>query len=651
MILRCLLLPLCCCLLIVNSLCAAEKIAPLDELVRSDVLSLKPTVQMDLTKKGEPLSELIYGQFIEHLGRCIYGGIWAEMLEDRKFFFPVGSPESAWYPIYQCPINMNSDQPFVGEHTPESIAGNEPRWLGVAQKGLAVKKGMKYPGYAWIKATEGIEQVEIHLHWSPVHEEFSRFTFPVQTGDYYKIEYEFESPVDYDDVEIEIAAYGKNGSFFVGTASLMPGDHVQGMRADTLALLKELNAPIYRWPGGNFVSGYDWKDGTGERDRRPPRKNPAWLGVEHNDFGINEFMLFCKILGTEPYIAVNTGDGDVANALAELEYVNGSADSNWGKKRAEEGQVEPYKVKWWGLGNEMYGDWQIGHIPVSEYVKRHNLFADAFRKADSSIRLIGVGAVGKWDETFIPGCAHNMDDISEHFYVQDKRNVGAHVQLVPNEIRRIANAHREYRKTMPELKGKDIKIALDEWNYWYGPYLFGELGTRYFQKDGLGIAAGLHEFARQSDLFIMANYAQTVNVIGCIKTDKKNAQFETTGLVLKLYRKEFGSIPVATEIIGDKTSSIDVQGMLSEDGKWLSVAIVNPFAFPIELTLEGVFEQFDPEKAEKFVIADPENNPKSYNDPGQPQRIEIVHSTASLKNGVVGVQPYSVTLLKFPNKK
>jgi alpha-N-arabinofuranosidase len=121
------------------------------------------------------------------------------------------------------------------------------------------------------------------------------------------------------------------------------------------------------------------------------------------------------------------------------------------------------------------------------------------------------------------------------------------VSQLPNQIRRIPNAHREYRRTIPALAGRDIRIALDEWNCWYGPHIYGELGTRYFLKDALGIAAGIHEFSRQSDMVFMANYGQTVNVIGAIKTTKTAATFETTGLVLKMYRGHFGHIPAGPD--------------------------------------------------------------------------------------------------------
>ena len=334
------------------------------------------------------------------------------------------------------------------------------------------------------------------------------------------------------------------GPCFVGAVSLMPADNVAGMRADTLALLKELNSPIYRWPGGNFVSGYDWKDGVGDRDRRPPRKNPAWTGVEHNDFGVDELMTFCRILGAEPYIAVNSGLGRVDSAVELVQYMNDAPNTPMGDCRAKNGRRPPYGVKWWGIGNEMYGGWQLGHMPLEEYVKKHNQFAEAMRAADPSIQLVAVGQVGPWSEGMMRHCADQMDLISEHFYLRDKPELATHVQQMPEAVRRKAEAHRDYRRRFDSLKGKDIDIAMDEWNYWYGLHVYGQLGVRYFSKDALGVAAGIHEFTRQSDIMFMANYAQTVNVIGCIKTDKTDACFDATGPALKLYRNHYGVVPV-----------------------------------------------------------------------------------------------------------
>mgnify|MGYP001122530236 CR=1 FL=1 len=174
-----------------------------------------------------------------------------------------------------------------------------------------------------------------------------------------------------------------------------------------------------------------------------------------------------------------------------------------------------------------------------------------------------------------------MDLISEHFYCQEQQGLAGHVRQIPNAVRRKAEAHRGYRQELDSLRGKDIRIALDEWNYWYGPHVFGELGTRYFLKDGLGIAAGLHQMARDSEMIYMANYAQTVNVIGCIKTSKTAAAFETTGLVLKLYRKHFGVLPVTTEC----SRAIDAMAAWSADRKTLTLGVVNPSLQPVDIPL------------------------------------------------------------------
>jgi len=240
-----------------------------------------------------------------------------------------------------------------------------------------------------------------------------------------------------------IAATGK-GLLRIGTASLMPADNVKGFRADTLQLLRELNSPVYRWPGGNFVSGYNWRDGIGDRDTRPPRKNPAWKGVEHNDVGIDEFMLLCRLLGAEPYIAVNSGLGDVRSAADEVEYVNGAATTPMGQVRARLGQPAPYACRFWSIGNEMYGDWQLGHVPLAAYQEKHNEFARAMRAVDPTLTLVGVGAVGPWTEGMLTNCADNMGLISEHFYCQEGPGLMGHVAQIPRQIKRIAEAHRKY---------------------------------------------------------------------------------------------------------------------------------------------------------------------------------------------------------------
>ena len=615
-------------------------VRPRDNHVFRIAESIRPIVKIDATRTGEPISKYIYGQFIEHLGRCIYGGIWAEMLEDRKFFYPVGSRRSPWETIGSTTgVVMDERDPFVGAHTPlvHTVSGMRQRRLGV----LAQKM---YTGYVWIKpTTEAGANVEVSLVWGDYAKERDLNYFTVNADHYVKCPLSFAAGETTDEAMLEIRV--SRGQAHIGTVSLMPADHVHGMRPDTLKLLKELNAPVYRWPGGNFVSGYNWRDGVGPRDRRPPRKNPAWRGIEYNDFGLDEFLLFCREVGAEPMIAVNAGFGDDYSAAREVEYANGSTETLMGKWRAQNGHAKPYDVTWWCVGNEMYGTWQLGHMALDQYVLKHNLFAQAMRAVDPDIKLIGVGAAGNWSRGMLTHCAESMDLISEHFYRQQREPVIEHVQQIPEAIRSIADAHREYRRTLDALEGKDIRIALDEWNYWYGPHVYGELGTRYFMKDALGIAAGLHEMARHSDLYFMANYAQTVNVIGAIKTTKTAAAFATTGLVLKLYRAHFGQEPLA---VSGQLYGLDVAAAWTADKKAITIGIVNPneATYNIYLILGGAALSGE---GRCWTIA--HDDPMAYNEPGQEPNVVIKEQVLSdVPTSTLMAPGYSVRLYELKIK-
>ena len=263
-------------------------------------------------------------------------------------------------------------------------------------------------------------------------------------------------------------------------------------------------------------------------------------------------------------MALNTGLGTVSDVAAEVEYCVGAGGTPMGKLRASNGHPDPFPVTWWAVGNEMYGEWQLGHMPIADYVRKHNSVVDAIRAVDPKARVVGVGSVGKWDETILKDSADHLDLISEHVYRKENRDVEAHSRQIAVAIDEVAKAHRDYRKSIPGLAARDIRIAMDEWNYWYGQYVYGQLGVQYHLKDALGIARGLHAFFRNSDIFFMANYAQTVNVIGAIKTSKTEAVLDTTGVVLKLYRAHFGSIPVAVTGPGGK---VDAAAALTGDGE------------------------------------------------------------------------------------
>jgi alpha-N-arabinofuranosidase len=618
------------------------------------------SVTIDTGKTGEPISKYIYGQFIEHLGRCIYGGIWAQMLEDRKFYFPITDEYQPYqqrrgrgnrprqqspYPVIAASpwqiigeagsITMVEEDPFVGEHTPLIQPGS-----GIRQLDLGLVKNKQYDGYIYLKAQKQPANVTVSLVWGDNPQDQALVQLSA-TNQYEKSPFKFTSGADTKSGKLEIKV--ADGACFVGTVSLMPADNIKGMRADTIKLLKELNAPVYRWPGGNFVSGYNWRDGINpNRDKRPPRTNPAWTGVEHNDFGIHEYIEFCKTVGAEPMISVNTGLGTVEQTAEEVEYANGSIDTELGKLRAQNGSAEPFNVKFWCVGNEMYGNWQLGNMPLEQYVLKHNDCANAMKKADPSIKLIAVGNVGRWDEMMMEKCADHMDLISEHFYCQERPDLLSHIAWPSEHIKRISDAHRKYRKEISSLKDKDIRIAMDEWNFWYGPHIFGELGTRYFLKDALGIAKGLHEYYRNSDIIYMANYAQTVNVIGCIKTSKTAAAFETTGLVLKLYGNNYGTVPIE---VTNEAEPLDVSAAWTTDRKALTISVVNPTEQEQTITMDLKGAQLTG-TGKLGLIAN--SDPQAYNDPDEEPKVVIEEKQLSNVTNTLTVPALSASLYTLP---
>jgi alpha-L-arabinofuranosidase len=611
------------------------------ELLSSE--KINTSVKVDLSATKEPMSEYIYGQFIEHLGKCIYGGIWAEMLEDRKFWYKPGEKESPWKVNGDKTLfYVDRQNPFVGEQTPVLTSGPNGS-TSLFQSGLGLKPNLDYVGHMVMKANPGIKAVNVTLRWGDKSE-----TVAINgiTNSYASYPFTFRSGEMSHDASIEIEPAG-DGKLWIGTISLMPSDNIEGFRSDVIALLHELDAPVYRWPGGNFVSGYNWKDGIGDRDKRPPRKNPAWQGVEHNDVGIHEFMTFCKLLNTEPYIAVNAGMGDSEQAKQEVEYCNGSKDTPMGKLRTANGQAEPWKVKWWSIGNEMFGDWQLGHMSTEQFVKKHNAFAESMKSVDPAIKLIAVGDLGNWDRMVLSNCSESMDLISEHFYRQDWHGGGlmTHVKQIPEAIREKAEAHRQYRKEIPALEGKDIRICMDEWNYWYGPHIYGELGTRYFMRDALGIAAGINEYSRQSDIIFMANYAQTVNVIGCIKTNTTSSVFDATGQVLKLYRRTFGTIPVG---LSGETRPLDIAATLNKLKDKLTLSVVNPTFNEVKLPLEFLNGTMGT-KGEHWQITAPDD--MAFNEPGRPENVKIVGPTAVVNTKILSIAPASINIYVFEIKK
>jgi alpha-L-arabinofuranosidase len=325
----------------------------------------------------------------------------------------------------------------------------------------------------------------------------------------------------------------------------------RGFRRDVLELLRQLRVPVLRWPGGNFVSNYHWADGIGPKELRPRRPELAWGGVEPNTFGTDEFIEYCGELGAEPYICLNMGSGSLEEALSWVEYCNEVRSTYWSERRAENGHVQPYKVTWWGLGNEMYGEWQVGALSAEEYVREATRWARAIRMIDPNVKLVSCGKTGwdVWDRVVIDAMAGIVDLHSIHIYTGSEdywTNV-----LEPHQAERAIALTRAaiegaaYRSRIARAP----RIAYDEWNVWFRSVGTSSLEERYSFADALAIGTFLNIFVRNSAWVRMANLAQMVNAIAPIVTTATGATVQPIYQPLLLHAQ--GMLDVALDTFVD----------------------------------------------------------------------------------------------------
>jgi alpha-N-arabinofuranosidase len=318
-----------------------------------------------------------------------------------------------------------------------------------------------------------------------------------------------------------------------------------GFRKDVLADIRELGVPIIRYPGGNFVSGYNWLDGIGPKQDRPKVLDKAWNSLNTNQFGTDEFMAWCKAAGTQPLMGLNLGTGTPEEAAALVEYCNLDRGTRWSDLRRKHGVADPYKVKHWCLGNEMDGPWQIGHITALEYGYKAADAARQMRAVDPSLTLIACGSSGPfmstyldWDREVLEQCYEYVDALSLHRYVGDTEmetgsSSAKYMALNLTMDRQIEEtlAVCDYVRGHKRSK-KQLWLSFDEWNVWYrersgdavnghgkeAPHLLEEI---YNLEDALVVGGLVNTLLRHADRVKIACLAQLVNVIAPIMTNAK----------------------------------------------------------------------------------------------------------------------------------
>jgi alpha-N-arabinofuranosidase len=667
---------------------------------------------VDTSKTGSPISKNIYGQFLEHGGDIVNTGVWSELLVDRKFFYPVAAtaptpppvignaggnprfnrvPTRWWTPIGGAEeITMDTKLAYAGDHSPlVKLDAKEPRGFG--QSGIAVRKGNAYIGSIVLAGSPGAV-VKVTLIWGKDPGDRQTINLHTIGAGYRKFPLRYTAATDSDDATLEITGTG-TGSFHVGAVSLMPADNIEGFRPEVIAALKQLRFGVLRFPGGNFVSAYEWRYGVGDIDKRPPIFDPVWHAVQPNDVGTDEFLTLCRLLGVDPYITVNAGFGDAWSARQLVEYTNGAATTPMGKWRAQNGHPEPYHVKFWGVGNEPWGDYQMGAMSLPQFELKHNLFAKEMKAVDPSIKLIAGGAMpdvmegadqsrringqyvpdylspADWTGQMLLNCLDNIDMVSEHYYasgtqhtdmkLQKKVPIDPPLSLIEWErapavqVRAKYEHYQEYLKRIPALRAKPVPIAIDEWAY------FG--GNRDEYKVVPAYAWAFHEMFRHSDIFQMGALTFATATMSENRTE---AVLNPTGMLFKMYRDHFGTVPV--EVTGDspqpkptfpaggdqpavnpgsETYPLDVSAALSEDRTTLAIAVLNPSDSEqnIKIAINGA----NLASAGKLWRMAPDSIDASVQVDKKPE-VHVEEQTLGALPDTITARPFSVNIYSYP---
>jgi alpha-N-arabinofuranosidase len=649
---------------------------------------------------GAPIDPDVYGLFIEHAGGLVYANMWAEMIWDRKFYSPIGEAVSdgffgqqprPWAAVGPAEaVTLDTAHAYAGVHSP-SIALDTIEPHGLAQVLPPLVQGKRYFGRVVLAGPPGA-CATISVVWGAGPADRHTVTIDHLSPAFRKIPFTFKSPVSSTAGRIEITGTG-SGALLVGAVSLMPSDNVQGWKPEVIEVLRSLRSGVYRWPGGNFVSAHDWRNAIGDPDRRPPILDPVWNAVQSNDIGTDEFMDLCRLTGVEPYISVNAGLGDAASAAEYVEYANGPVTSRMGALRARNGHPAPYHVRLWGIGNEMWGSWQAGYMPLADFEAKNNLFADEMRKVDPDIVLVASGAMpdtmtgskeslrlgdklipdylgpADWTGNLFLHCLDDMDMISEHFYNYDTHFDLSQAQQVPNDpneplvdwMRRPANhvkikyeEYQEYLKRIPALRHKPVPIALDEYAYIAG-------GNTW--KVAPAYAWTLHELFRHSELYRLGALTFITSMYSAAGGE---AKLNTTGMLYKLYRDHFGTLPVAVAgdspqplpkdppggeqpvvNAGSDTYPLDVAAAWSADRRTLTIAVVNPTDSAQRLHLDvrdarlvgkGVLRRMAPPSLSATVEV------------GKEPGVQVEQRAVDAPRGDETLPPWSVSLYTFPAK-
>jgi len=642
-----------------------------------DMVREIPEIAIDLKHLGGAISPLLFGHNLEHTRRAVWQGISAQLLANRKFAGPSkadgpnrkevvrGQPGPAgvvaqWYAIGEPAARFAPDQMehYAGLQSQRISIATADGTGGIGQGEIPLKQGLEYETRFWLKADRRLT-VTASLCDELRQKPYATNQQTIEPGDWREWVFTFKAPASDLKSRLEITFDG-SGSLWLGAASLMPADNLHGMRRDVIELLKQMKVSLLRWPGGNFTRDYRWQEGLLPVDRRAPIVStwsetlPFTDNYDFHDIGIDEFIHLCRSVGCEPSLTINLNPkaAPPEETAAWVEYCNGPANTTNGKIRASRGQKEPYGVKYWSIGNEIWGSWMgPAHCDAATYAARVRPYAEAMKKADPSIMLIASGQHGAWDRAVVTQAGTWFDQVSEHNYAPAAR-AGS-----PNEMDRelarlsrfagadlltlLENDRRIIDQAAPQ--GKKIPIAFDEWNVWHNWLVRPGDEEWHAGIIGAGYAASmLNMLGREAEPLglSMAAFFQPVNE-GAIAVGPYAATLTPVGQVFALFAVHQGARLVKLDP-GSGGPGLDACASLSDD-RTLHMTFVNRThakARKVDLILRNA--PITGEASVRLLVARDLKSAQSYE--------ERTNKLTGIKNGHLSfVLPrYSVARLDVP---
>ena len=620
------------------------------------------TAEIDASNlSATPINPRIFGNFIEHLGHVVYGGLTSQALHN---------------PNLENEFETNTVPPywdFTGAATWERTGAYSPRCVRLSpgsafnaggalfqEIDLPLKRVRNYHLTLFARSigSAGAVQISIDRLRNTELSSLWKQKSEVNSASWIRLSLSIALPenIDMKGVTTRLTLlHVKGDPVEVDQIELEPDDSIQGVDPDVLKKAKEWNISVLRWPGGNFVSGYNWRDGVGAREKRPTYKNPAWDGIEQNTFGSIEFIRYCKLLGVTPQLCINAGNGTPEAAADWIRFFNDAdSKSEMGRLRADNGEKNPFRIRLCEVGNELYGDWQIGHTNAPENAARYVRFREALLKAAPTLSLMATGKGDEyspegwkrcldWNEALMKAAVEKgglaPDYLTIHPLIPLPGIVGnaSYEELYENAMAFPTFFDRVMEPDLKALiertagKGAKTKIAPTEWGIIVGGDKWREGPNHDTLAGAIFNALQLNAFLRHSDTLTLANMTAFMHG-GGIKKSRGVVYADPQYYTQKLFASSHPYMPLPVHQQGPGSDiparggmpgvrnvpNIDLFSALSKDGKTLLVYSVNSSlkeSRKLTLSLKG----FAPFQASAEILTGSDST--AFNSPESPESV------------------------------